>query len=218
MVPEQPGWGALIIGGPSGIGKSTVAQQLGLRLGVPWLMVDDLRLAMQRSRVALPERTEALYFFEETPGVWDLPPERLRDALIAVGEVMSPAVEVVVENHIDTASPAIIEGDGILPSLWTLPGVRERAAAGLARGVFVVEPDEGTILTNFRSRGRYEEGRTEEGLHSDARAKWLYGQWLAGEARRYGLPVINPRPWDTLPDRILTAVREPAGGWPLGAR
>ncbi len=207
-----------MIGGPSGIGKSTVAQQLGLRLGVPWLMVDDLRLAMQRSRVALPEHTEALYFFEETPGVWDLPPERLRDALIAVGEVMSPAVEVVVENHIDTASPAIIEGDGILPSLWTRPGVRYRAAAGLARGVFLVEPDEDAILANFRVRGRYEDGRTEEGLRSDARAKWLYGGWLAAEARRYGLPVVEPRPWGTLPDRILTAVGGPGAIPPPDAR
>jgi predicted kinase len=53
----------LLIGGPSGVCKTMVAKQLGLRFGASWLEVDDLRLAFQRSRVTLPERTAALYFF-----------------------------------------------------------------------------------------------------------------------------------------------------------
>ncbi len=68
-----------------------MAERLGLRLGIPWLQVDDLRLALQCSQVVLPENTEALYFFERTPNVWRLAPEQLRDALIAVGHVMAPA-------------------------------------------------------------------------------------------------------------------------------
>lgn len=55
----------LLIGGASGTGKSTVAHQLGLQPGIPWLQVDDLRLALERSRVTLPENTAALYFFPE---------------------------------------------------------------------------------------------------------------------------------------------------------
>jgi predicted kinase len=63
----------LLFGGPSGAGKTIIARQLGLGLGISWLQVDDLRLALQRSRVTLPEETAALYFFEETPGIWNLP-------------------------------------------------------------------------------------------------------------------------------------------------
>ena len=128
MALYRPDWLVLLIGGSSGVGKTTVAEQVAVRFGVPWLMVDDLRLALQRSRVTLPERTEALYFFEETPNVRRLPPERRRDASIAVGEVMSPAVEVVVENHVDQTIPIVIEGDGILPSLLVRPPVRMRAS------------------------------------------------------------------------------------------
>ena len=73
------------------MGKTSVAKQLGLRLGRSWQHVDDVRLAFQLSRVTLPEKTEALYFFEETPATWSLPPERLRDGLIGVGQVLSPA-------------------------------------------------------------------------------------------------------------------------------
>jgi predicted kinase len=67
------------------MGKTSVAKQLGLRLGRSWLHVDDVRLAFQRSHVTLPEKTEALYFFEEAPALWSLPPEGLRDGLIGVG-------------------------------------------------------------------------------------------------------------------------------------
>lgn len=40
-------WTVLLIGGPSGRGKTTAARRIGTRLGVPWLQVDDLRLALQ---------------------------------------------------------------------------------------------------------------------------------------------------------------------------
>ncbi len=41
----------LLIGGSSGTGKTNLAKQLGQRFGISWLEVDDLRLALQRSRV-----------------------------------------------------------------------------------------------------------------------------------------------------------------------
>jgi 2-phosphoglycerate kinase len=205
MAMYRPDWLVLLIGGSSGVGKTAVAEQVAARCGVAWLMVDDLRLALQRSRVRLPERTEALYFFEETPNVRRLPPERRRDASIAVGEVMSPAIEVVVENHVDQTIPVVIEGDGILPSLLDRPPVRMRATQGRIRAVFVVEPDEGALLANMRSRERRIAHWSEEELQLDARAMWLYGQWLAGEARRCALPVVESRPWATLADRIVEA-------------
>ena len=205
MAVHQASWMVLLIGGPSGVDKSTVAEQISRRSGIAWLMVDDLRLALQRSRVVLPERTQALYFFEETPGVRRLPSERRRDASIAVGEVMSPAIEVVVENHVDQAIAVIIEGDGILPSLLDRPPIRMRATNGRIRAIFIIEPDERTLLANMIARGRGMTGWSEEEVRNDARAMWLYGQWLADEARRYGAPVLEPRPWQTLVQRVLEA-------------
>jgi 2-phosphoglycerate kinase len=196
-------WKALLIGGISGAGKSTVAKRLGLRLGLPWLQVDDLRLALQWSRVTLPQRTEELYFFLETPDVWKQPPERLRDALIAVGEIMSPAIEVVVASHLATAVPIIIEGDGILPSLLARSELRELVISGDVQAVFIVESDEQMIFANMLERGRGIEGRAEEELRTEACAKWLYGRWLAEEARRFRIPVLEARPWISLDERIL---------------
>jgi 2-phosphoglycerate kinase len=194
-------WSVLLIGGSSSIGKSTAAAQIGRRMGIPWLYVDDLRLALQWSRVTLPARTEALYFFEETPNVLNLPPERLRDGLIAVAEVMARAVEIVVDNHVHIAAPVVIEGNDILPSLLTRPVVQEHSAE--VRLVILVEPYEQQILANMLDRGRGIAGWTETELETRARAYWLYGQWLADEAHRHDLPVLEPRPWTTLAERIL---------------
>lgn len=205
MSTRQIHGGILLIGGASGVGKTSVAKQLGLRLGRSWLYLDDVRLAFQRSRVTLPEKTEALYFFEETPAVWTLPPEHLRDGLIGVGQVLSPALEVIIENHVDTAAPVVIEGDAILPSLWSRPSVRDRVSKGQVQAVFLIETEEEAMLTNVLARGRGVGARPETELRTEARAKWLYGQWLAEEAHRYGLPVMEPRPWSTLVARILTA-------------
>ena len=95
----------------------------------------------------------------------------------------------------------MIEGFDVLPSLLSRRPVLERREA--VRAVFLVEPDESAILAAVVARGREFAGRAEAELTEAVRARWLFGQWLAREAVRYGLPVVEPRPWDTLAERIL---------------
>jgi 2-phosphoglycerate kinase len=211
MPPHPPPWDVLLLGGHAGTGKSTVAARLARRYGMAWLMADDLRLALQRSRAVLPSpAATAALRFHATPGWWRHPPERLRDALIADGAALSPALEVVVENHVDQRLPVVLEGDAILPALLRRPPVRTRAAGGRVRAVFLVEPDEGALLATVRARGREHTWMTEAELRAVVRGRWLYGRWLTARARRAGLPVLEPRPWDTLAERIATAAS--AGG------
>lgn len=201
MQTRQANWKVLLIGGSSGVGKTVAARKLGQRLGASWLQVDDLRLALLRSRVTLPEKTYALYFFQNH-AAWNLPPEQFCEGLIAVGELMSPAIEVVIENHVDTHAPVIIEGDAILPSLVARPEVQRRMQNGQVQAVFLVEPEEDVLLSNILARGRGIDRYTVTEAQTEARAKWLYGQWLAREAQRLSLPVLESRPWETLVERI----------------
>ena len=73
------------------------------------------------------------------------------------------------------------------------------------RAVFVVEPDEVALHANIVARNRWLNGGSDEEVRTEARAKWLYGQWLAQEARRHKLPVVEPRPWNTLVERLVAA-------------
>jgi len=203
----QKDWTVLLLGGSSGVGKTTVAEQIGHRLGISWLQVDDFRLALQWSLACLwPENPiEALNFFNDS-AVWQLPPEHLCKGLITVGESMMPSLEIVIDNHVDTMTSTVIEGDGILPSLFARPSPQRRRTAGQVQAVFLVEPEEERIFSNIMERRRGIHDQSEAELLTEARTKWLYGQWLAEEAQSYGLPVLTPRPWSTLLERLLTAI------------
>jgi 2-phosphoglycerate kinase len=62
-------WKVLLLYGASGTGKSMAAAEIGRRYGIAWMQVDDLRLALQYSRVTLPHRTEQLYYFGQAHDV-----------------------------------------------------------------------------------------------------------------------------------------------------
>lgn len=197
-------WLVLLIGGHSAAGKTTAAERIGLSLGVPWLMVDDVRLAFQRADVTLPGGTEALYL-DKQPHFWRRAPREHCEALIEVGSVMSAPLEAIVENHVDQQIPIVIEGDGILPSLLARPSMRERAA--WIRAAFIVEPEESALRTALVARGgTWVAGRTQAEIQAEANGKWMFGQWLAAEASRHNLAVVEPRPRDTLPERLIEVV------------
>ncbi len=178
------GWRVLLFGGSSGIGKSAVALRLGQRLGLPWLQVDDFRLALLRSGVPFPD-ADAVATFDGAGG------------LLAHGELLAPAIEVVIENHVDQQHPVILEGDAILPSLFERPSVRRNADSGWLRAVFLYEPEASVIQENMQARGR----TLADTAH--AHKNWQYGGWLRQQAALRGLHTLTVRPWDTLEERIL---------------
>lgn len=129
----------------------------------------------------------------------------MRDRFVEVGQALAPALQIVIENHVDTNAPVVIEGDGILPSLYARPSVQSRAENGQVRAVFLIESDEEIMFSNMLARNRGIDRQTEIEVRQEAHAKWLYGQWLVEEARHYGLPVLESRPWSTLLERIIAA-------------
>jgi 2-phosphoglycerate kinase len=157
--------------------------------------------------VRLPSAEDAyrLYFFD-APDVWRLPAEKVRDGLIGMGEALSPAMAKVITNHLATAEPIILEGDGLLPSLVAQTEIQEWDLQGRVRAVMVAPPGEETILANMLARGRGIPGRSESDLRLNARANWLYSTWLVAEARRFGVPVVDPEPLASVADRIVAAV------------
>ncbi|HEY3111837.1 MAG TPA: transposase [Chloroflexota bacterium] len=98
---------------------------------------------------------------------------------------MAPAVEVVIENHVDQRIPVVIEGDGILPSLLERPPVRARASGGHVRAVFVLEPDPETLLGSLVARGADD---WQEDLGWYASRSVAHGERLKREAALDALP------------------------------
>ncbi len=196
---------ALLIGGPSGVGKSIAGASLARQLGISWLQVDDLRLALQFSGLVPQAQHPELFFFLDRAD-WQVSPEVYRDKLIVVARVISSALRIVVESHLHhDANPIIIEGDGILPEFAAK--IASEHDEGQVRSVFIVENDEGFLLANMLKRGRGFDRNAAAERHTETRGKALFSDWIQREAERYGLPTVRPLPWETLSERLMPARR-----------
>jgi 2-phosphoglycerate kinase len=121
----------VLVGGASGVGKSSVAYAIAERLRIPIVEIDDLVVAIQA--VTTPREHPDIHYWEthrDETASWDV--ERLVQQQIAMAEALAPAVTAVIANHLETELPVVIEGDYVLPSLVATAAVRHRV-----RGVFV---------------------------------------------------------------------------------
>ncbi|MDP8903898.1 MAG: hypothetical protein M3N29_01045 [Chloroflexota bacterium] len=197
----------LLIGGGSGTGKTTLAAILSEHLAMPVNQADDFRLFGQR--ITSPAEQPALHYFVDPEG--DLArltatPGQLLERLIAIAELVSHGLEVVIAHHLATGRPLILEGDSIAPGLALHNAHAGSPAGGRVGAAFLHEPDEAAILAGMRSRGRGIERLSPIEQERGARVAWLYGNWIAEQAARAGLPVVDARPHATLEQRVLAAL------------
>jgi 2-phosphoglycerate kinase len=187
------------MGGSSGVGKTVVARELSKHLSLSMLLLDDVRLALQHatSRETHPELHVFLNYQMEQ---WRNSESIVSD-WISVGKAMTKPLQAIINHHIfvPNVGAIIIEGDGNLPM-----ASRPFKESNDVCMVFIVEKDEGKLLQNLRSRGRGFNNWQELEQEGFAHASWLYGQWLAQEAERLELPVIESRPQETLLERLLS--------------
>jgi hypothetical protein len=115
-------------------------------------------------------------------------------------------VRIVIDSHIATDVPAVIEGDGILPALSNDPVLRSHVATGRLWFCCVVPDTVDALLVNARTRGRGIGNLAAEEQIRQAEMNVAFGQWLAEEAARWSVPVVRSRPLATLARRIVAAV------------
>lgn len=187
----------LLVGGPSGVGKSTLARELAARAGAALAHTDDFRMALERV-LSVGENADLHAFADAGPEL--LSPAESVGAWRRIGAVVGHALEIVVAHHVFDGSPVVIEGDALLPSFAAQSQFAGYAVGHGLRALYVVEPDESVVHHNLVVRGR-DWRMGPEGLERYARATWLYGQWLAGEAAAHDVPVLQPRPWESLAAR-----------------
>ncbi len=197
---STPTWQVLLIGGASGVGKTSISYRLAQHYRIGITEVDDFQVILER--MTSPEQYPVLHF-------WRAHPEETRrmdedqqlDVMLRYSTVVCDALELVVANHLQSATPLVLEGDFILPALAARPFYAGTAADGLVRALFVYEQDEAQISDNYGRR----EGRPQP---RRARASWRHSEWLRQEADRLGVPTLPARPWDTTFARALALLGE----------
>ncbi|GLH99979.1 isopentenyl transferase family protein [Phytohabitans aurantiacus] len=174
-----PPWIVTLVCGASGVGKSSVAIPLARRYGVPLAEADDIVTALKA--LTTPEQAPMLHLWDTHPGARRWTPARIVEHTIAVAEEMHRGFEAVIADHIEFATPVVMEGDYLLPDLITGFGDAVRA-------VVVSEPDESRIVANFLSREPGEDHRFRASVSTQMDAE------LSARAARVGVPVVPAWP------------------------
>ena len=192
----QAPWDVLLLGGPSGVGKSMIAFDLARHFDATLTAVDDLYVALQR--MTSPAEHPELHRWQLEPHVVvALDDEGMLAHALANADEISQALEPVIAEHLGSSPPIVLEGDFLVPELATRDRYDDVEAAGRVRAVFLLD-DEDQLARNFATR----EGEPQL---RRARASARYGEWLTSECERLGLATVAARPWDTVLERAITA-------------
>ena len=190
----------LLLGGASGTGKTSLSYRLARELGFGITEVDDFQVVLER--MTTPEQQPALHFWGTHPDPASLSAEEIHEQGLDILQVMMPALEAVVENHLEEGTPIVLEGDFIHPALAASDAFGEQPNAGRVRAVFLYELDEGQVVENFLAREPATGPQTTR-----ARVSVLRAEWIRETCETLGVPALPARPWETLFDRVLDAVR-----------
>ena len=185
-------WTVLFIGGASGMGKSSVAYELARFYKVNVVEADDICQAVEAmtTKALLP----AIHYWSSGINWMDIGVSGNVKWLIDVSKELIPAIKAIVDNHIESGVPVIIEGDFIHPE-FTVSFDNPKV-----KSVYINEPDKNQILQNYLAR----EGGELQHFRADISIE--YGAWLVNTCEKLGIKVIESRPWNTGVDRIIESI------------
>ena len=142
---DEHGWGVvhrsrdlplslILIGGPSGVGKSRFGHALARRTASTVAQVDDLQVALET--LVPPERLPEDFVPSRTYLRTDSPQE-INDAIEDIARFFAPAVLAAVVNRLESGTPTVFEGDFISPDV-----AAEARALGV-RSLFLLASETG---------------------------------------------------------------------------
>ena len=196
-------WHVLLVGGPSGAGKSAACATLMRRYGLGCAEIDDMVAAARAMTTS--DQQPALHYWTDNAANREWTAEQLLETTLRTARAFQPAIQAVVDAHLDNGPPVILEGDCLLPEVLAQPPLTRPEV----RAVFLYELDEEQLVANFDGR------EPDAGAQRmRARVSRMFGEWLRDEGIRCGVPALPVRPWDTIADRIAAAAAA-AGRQPL---
>jgi 2-phosphoglycerate kinase len=179
----------VLLAGASGVGKTQLSYRLARNLYAALVEVDDLVVAAQA--LTTPQTHPALHHWLQHDSR-EMTTSEIVDGQISFAGAMQPALRAVIDNHLETETPVVIEGDYIVPGAFAHPAVRT---------ALVVEDDLDQLVTNYRLR---EPDLGDQRIRAEA--SLAYGRWLAEQAGASGVPVVPARPWSTAFERLTAAL------------
>jgi 2-phosphoglycerate kinase len=181
----------VLIGGATGVGKSTIATQLAARLGIVRVVATDAIREVMRalfSRELMPTLYASSF---EADGALREPPTRESERVVVGFREQTAAVSVGIEAMLDRAAmegtSLIVEGAHIVPGFVDLQSRRDRI---LAVPVIVAVEDEEVHLSHFAARQTDVTPRPQERYVSGLENIRRLQKYVKSQALSHGVPVI----------------------------
>jgi 2-phosphoglycerate kinase len=187
-------WTVLLIGGPSGVGKSIAAYEIGRYYNVNVIEVDDICRSIKAMTTA--EQLPWVHYWSSGLDWLDIGVEGNVNWLVNISKEIMPGLKSIINNHLETDVPIIIEGDFIHPDLITSFDFTR------VKALYINEPNVNQILKNYLSR----EGGQLQSYRSDISE--AYGKWLVENCENLGIGIIHSRPWETTLSRMIKVLND----------
>jgi 2-phosphoglycerate kinase len=199
----------VLLGGVTGVGKSTVATQLAGRLGfVHVIATDQVRQVVRAffSHEFLPSVHHSS--FDVARALSSLPEDDQATVAGFLRQVhdIAPGVDALVERAISDRTPMVLEGVHLLPDLPS-PALLARATAVRAL-IAVRDPD--AHRRHFHARGAQTLRAPERYLEALDRIRTLQ-DYLIVRAEAAGIPVIDAGNLELTLRRVLEVVLDAVG-------
>ena len=198
----------ILVGGAAGTGKTTTARLLAGRLRAGWLQVDSIWIAL---RAAAGPGTSA-YALLDVPSRMaraDESDDTVLAAHVAAAEAVCEVLPSVLTFELQTHDVLVADGAWLLPSSVRRLDLPDTEVSALYLQHADVDGLSATLARRL-------EGREPEERHLRMNRRiWQYGDWLAGEARDHGYPVMDPLPFAALEERVVAALtrQDPTLTW-----
>ena len=222
----------VLIGGAPGVGKSTIASELGYRLGIPRMVSTDAIRQALRSLISselspvLHESSYTAWRAELLPVEWaNARPEPLRVIRGFRTQIrqLATAVTAIVERSIEENMSLVMEG------VHLVPGLSPRSEF---EGVLVVElmltvADEDNHRDHFAARERRTQDRRGQDVYIEHfREIRVLQEYLAERAHAEGVPVLDASDIDQAVEEAMEHVLNslllrglaPGEEWPAADR
>jgi 2-phosphoglycerate kinase len=182
----------ILVGGPSGVGKSRLAQALARRTASTVAQIDDLQTAIE---TLVPAERLPEYFLPSTTYLRTDSAEDIVGAIEEIAAFFAPAVRGVISNRLESGTSTVIEGDFLSPEL-----AAQAKPLGI-RSLFLLASVEQIRSNYLRRDGDQQPGR--------AGVSAMRSEKLAQRCAELGLPAISAQPFTTLLSRACRAMELP---------
>lgn len=210
----------ILIGGSAGVGKSTIATQLGARLGINRIIPTDAIREVMRAMLE-EELAPALHTssFDADRLVRQPLPRRVEPLLVGFREqsmMVGVGIQALVRRAIDEGAPLILEGVHVVPGAFDTEELGEDA---IVVQLLVTIDSEDVHRSHFQIRSDEMRRRPLERYLDNFERIRTIQTYLVSLAEEHGTPVVTSYDLDSTLSQILDlVVTEATRGVPAGGR